>query len=97
MVDERRRAEEPILDIDEIQGNIVPGFLKPHQTVLALSLGEVGAAKEWIRALVPSITTLSQCMDSRVKVRAYRGLGENRLATLATRAPGVDDAWLNMA
>jgi Dyp-type peroxidase family len=98
MVDERRAApQEPILDLDEIQGNTVPGFLKPHQTVLALSLGEVGAAKEWIRNLVPSITTLSQCMDSRVKVRAYRGLGENRLTTLATPAPDVDDAWLNVA
>lgn len=98
MAHERPAApEEPVLDVDEIQGNIVPGFMKPHQTVLALSLGEVGAAKEWIRALVPSITTLSQCMDSRIKVRAHRGLGENRLITLATPAPEVDDAWLNMA
>jgi hypothetical protein len=33
MVDERRAApQEPILDLDEIQGNTVPGFLKPHQT-----------------------------------------------------------------
>jgi Dyp-type peroxidase family len=98
MVDERCGApEEPILDKDQIQGNIVPGFLKPHEGVLALTLGDVRRAKDWIRDIVPSITTLSQCMDSRVKVREHRGLGKNRLMMLATPAPGVDDAWLNVA
>lgn len=88
---------EPILDTAEIQGNIVPGFSKPHQGVLALTLGDVGGAKAWIRALLPEITTLAQSMDSRVKVRAHRGLGADRLAALATPTPGVDDAWLNVA
>jgi Dyp-type peroxidase family len=98
MVGQRRGAPaEPILDADEIQGNIVPGFFKPHQVVLALTLGDVRGAKDWIRALLPKITTLGQCMDSRIKVRAHRGLGTNRRAALATPPPGVDDVWLNVA
>jgi Dyp-type peroxidase family len=97
MTDERRTPAEPVLDIDEIQGNIVPGFLKPHQGVLALSFGDVGGAKGWIREIMPSITTLAQCMESRVKVRQYRGLGVNRLSMLAQPVPDVDDAWLNVA
>ena len=97
MVGQRPGAPaEPVLDTDEIQGNIVPGFSKPHQGVLALTLGDVRSAKEWIRALLPKITTLAQCMDSRVKVRTHRGLGTNRLAALATATPGVDDVWLNV-
>jgi Dyp-type peroxidase family len=98
MISEKRGApEEPVLDIDEIQGNIVPGFLKPHQGVLALTFGDVFGAKTWIRDIVSSITTLAQCMDSRIKVREYRGLGVNRLSMLATPPPDVDDAWLNVA
>ncbi|MCV6972015.1 Dyp-type peroxidase [Mycobacterium bohemicum] len=97
MTDERGAPEEPVLDIDEIQGNIVPGFLKPHQGVLALTFGNLRGAKTWMRDLVPSVTTLAQCMDSRVKVREYRGLGVNRLSTLANPPPDVDDAWLNVA
>ncbi|MFZ3291130.1 MAG: Dyp-type peroxidase [Mycobacterium sp.] len=97
MVEQHRGAPaEPILDQDEIQGNIVPGFSKPHQGVLALTLGDVRGAKDWIRAVLPKITTLAQCMDSRIKVREQRGLGEDRLATLAVATP-VDDVWLNVA
>ena len=27
---------EPVLEMDDIQGEVVPGFLKPHQTLLGL-------------------------------------------------------------
>ena len=56
----------------------------------------MSAAPDWIRAVLPKITTLAQCMDSRIKVREQRGLGKNRLATLAVATP-VDDVWLNVA
>ena len=98
MVDERSTTpEEPILDKDDIQGNIVPGFLKPHQRVLALTLSDARMAKAWINEITWQITTLSQCMETRVKVRKHRGLGINRQHTIAEPMPDVNDAWLNIA
>jgi Dyp-type peroxidase family len=89
--------EEPVLDGDEIQGNVVPGFMKPHEAVLALAFRDAHKAKHWIGDIAPSITTLSQCMHSRRKVREHRGLGAERRDTIGTDIPGVDDAWLNVA
>jgi Dyp-type peroxidase family len=88
---------EPELDVNEIQGNIIPGFSKPHQGVLALTISDVHRAKAWIRELVPDITTLAQCLESRIKIRAHRGLGIERRAMLDITPTDVDDAWLNVA
>jgi Dyp-type peroxidase family len=87
---------EPMLAGDEIQGNAVPGFMKPYMAVLALTIGDVRKAKRWLGDLIPSITTLSQTMESRVKVRMHRGLDAGRLTRLEP-PPDVDDTWMNLA
>jgi Dyp-type peroxidase family len=92
-----RPEAEPELDVNEIQGNILPGFSKPHQGVLALAFNDIPRAKAWIRALLPDITTMAQCLESRSKIRAHRGLGVERRATLYVDATDVDDTWLNVA
>jgi len=89
--------EEPYLDGDEIQGNVVPGFMKPYMGVLALGIGDVAGAKKWLAGVAPRVTTLAEAMQSRAKVRAHRGLGPERLHQLGARPPGMNDVWLNIA
>ncbi len=89
--------EEPYLDGDEIQGNVVPGFMKPYMGVVALSSGDVARAKGWLAGVAPRITTLAQAMQSRAQVRAHRGLGPERLHQLGSVPPGMSDVWLNVA
>ena len=93
---QRSAPPEPVLAGEEIQGNAVPGFMKPYMAVLALMIGDVRKAKRWLGDLIPSITTLTQTMESRVKVRMHRGLDAGRLTRLGP-APDVDDAWVNLA
>ena len=89
--------DEPYLDGDEIQGNVLPGFMKPYMAVMALTICDTARAKGWLRDVAPRITTLTEAMRSRAKVRAYRGLGPERLNLVGTLPPGMNDVWLNIA
>ena len=40
---------EPVLDVDEIQGNALPGFMKPHMVLAALAIADAGPARRWLR------------------------------------------------
>jgi Dyp-type peroxidase family len=89
---------EPILDGDQIQGNAVPGFMKPHMAVAALAIDDVAKAKTWCGDVAPTVTTLAQANVSHEKVREHRGLGPERAeeARLGTVPDDVDDAWTNL-
>lgn len=67
-----RPYPEPLLDADDIQGDIVPGFLKPHMAIAALTVRDVSAARSWIGSLAGQPTTLRQVMPSRHRIRAQR-------------------------
>ena len=84
------RDEEPVLDADEIQGNILAGFRKDHQTLLFLEVVDPKRARAWLLDLVPSIATLREvhAYNSLYKsIRNRRGRG-----TVAVRA-----TWINIA
>ncbi len=97
MADDGQAPDEPYLDGDEIQGNVVPGFLKPYMAVAALTIGDVASAKGWLADVASRITTLAEAMESHAKVRGYRGLGPERLDLVGALPPGLNDAWLNIA
>ncbi len=92
-----RAPDEPDLDGDEIQGNVLPGFMKPYMAVAALTIGDVARAKGWLAAVAPRITTLGEAMQSRARVRAHRGLGPERLSRLGALPAGLNDVCLNIA
>ena len=87
---------EPTLDADEIQGNIIPGFMKPRLGLIALRIGEPKAARAWTKALVPSVTTLADVMPTRIKVRAER-LRKSVTAGHTDVVTELDDSWMNIA
>lgn len=93
--------QEPVLDVDEIQGNILPGFMKPNMAVIGLSFTtltqkDVAVASDWLAQLVPRVTTLAQVMPSRLAVRSER-LQRRVSAGFTEAAAGLDDAWLNVS
>jgi Dyp-type peroxidase family len=65
---------EPILEADEIQGNIVPGFGTMHQALVGLRITEAAGgamhARRWLRELTPLITSLRQLHTVREMRRA---------------------------
>ncbi|MFN2569480.1 MAG: hypothetical protein ABR564_07755, partial [Candidatus Dormibacteria bacterium] len=100
---------EPALDDGEIQGNVVPGFMKPHMRLVALRIDDAAAARRWLRSAVPRVTTFREAMGTRVQVREHRRrhplTGDDRNAIIADdrdplanpRPDGINDAWFNLA
>ncbi|MGH7962543.1 MAG: Dyp-type peroxidase, partial [Candidatus Binatia bacterium] len=84
------RAGEPVLQVDQIQGNIIPGFNKDFQTFLFLRIvkGEETHFKEWLRALIPSITTTKQVLAFRDLLTKEEKHGQ---------PPKTKSTWVNIA
>jgi Dyp-type peroxidase family len=85
---------EPVLNINEIQGNIVAGFNKDFQTFLFLrirpSKRDVKHAGQWIRAtLAPQLASTDQVLAFNRLFRATRGGPGGEAAVKAT--------WINAA
>src|SRR5258707_5485292 len=62
---------EPVLNMDNIQGIAVPGFTKPHQTLIGIKIpdGLEEKFKELLRHNFPPIATAAQVLADR---RAFR-------------------------
>lgn len=88
--------EEPLLDIDEIQGNVLPGFMKPNLIVCALAIADISLAKPWLRESVSRVTTLAATLESRARVRAHRTYRPHLAETVGSIPEDVNDAWLNV-
>jgi Dyp-type peroxidase family len=83
-------AEEPALDIDDIQGNILAGFNKDYQHLVALKLSDAASARSWLRRILPSINTLAEVGHFNAAFRMRRArLGRDPIGLIAT--------WTNIA
>jgi len=66
---------EPELHVDEIQGNVFPGFGTRRQRLFGLKFdpAQVGAVRKWLAGQVGSISTLAHANDARnARRRALR-------------------------
>jgi Dyp-type peroxidase family len=84
-------SNEPVLAIENIQGNIITGFNKNFQTLLLLRIvdGQVPQFKRWLKSLIPFIATAAE-------VIAF-----NRLFKATRQRRGVEGTvkatWVNIA
>jgi Dyp-type peroxidase family len=65
-------AREPILALDQIQGNVIPGFRKDHQRFLFFTFGDVASAHAFVRALAAEVTTAAQALEAHAEWKAQR-------------------------
>lgn len=66
---------EPVYDRAirrDIQGNIVPGFNKDHQHFLFYRFRDSGAARQWVAAVAPMVTSLDEVLEFVKLHRARR-------------------------
>jgi len=64
--------EEPILELNDIQGNIIPGFKKDCQHFLFFQIAEPGLAKNWLKSLVPKLSTANEVLKSHTLWKEMR-------------------------
>lgn len=97
---ELKSPQEPVLAMDQIQGIAVPGFLKPHQTLIGLRLPPAAglpAAKAWLRQLADELSSAAVTLQDRRARRAEaRAQGKRHvqregvaLVGMACSAPGL--------
>src|SRR5262245_22620580 len=85
-----RPADEPLLDVHDIQGNILAGFNKDHQRLIALKIRDVTAARRWLARVVPWVSSLAE-------VAQFNALFRMRRARLDHDPPGLVATWMNLA
>lgn len=85
--------EEPVYDRaarQDVQGNIVPGFNKPHQQFMFLRIDDPVAARRWVAGLAPQVTSMDEALGFVRELKARR-------RELRTRDAGLSATWENVA
>ena len=83
-------AEEPVLNADNIQGNIVPGFMKDHQTLVFLRIDNPVQFQRWLRVRVPTIATTAE-------VLTFNRLFKSLRTRLGREPDNLKVTWTNVA
>lgn len=83
-------GQEPILEVEDIQGNVIPGFNKPHQALVFVGVREPATALPWIAHLAARVTSAHDVLEFR---RARRFA----LSSANLFPPSVASSWLNIA
>lgn len=84
------QKKEPVLRIGNIQGNILAGFNKDHQTLLFLRITSPEHCKRWLRELTPFIATVEEVLAFN---RLFKTIRKRR----GTETRTVEATWLNIA
>lgn len=81
---------EPTLDGAAIQGDILPGFHRRQQWLVAVAAGDEGALRAALACLSEQVTSVADVLRHRAKVSALRasGVADDALP---------DPLWLNVA
>ena len=81
---------EPILDVDDIQGNVLAGFNKDHQTLLGLLIKNKENAKQWIQSISNRISTLYEVHNFNKDFKIQR-------KRLEKEPEEMKASWINIA
>src|SRR5262249_8401060 len=83
------------LELDQIQGNVIPGFNKEHQAVVLAQFGDASAGRAWLSRLrhgdVWEVTSAEEVMTFRL----LRRLAEKRRRGQESEL--LSATWLNVA
>jgi len=85
-----REDEEPPLNVDQIQGNILAGFNKNSQVLLFLKIDDPRQFKRWLQTVVPFIATTEEVLQFN---RLFKAIRSRR----GVEARTVMATWLNIA
>jgi Dyp-type peroxidase family len=81
---------EPVLDIHDIQGNIIPGFNKDHETLIFFEIVDVSQAKKWNGSL-------SDYISSLYEVQNFKKVYKSRKQRSQEEPSDLIATWTNIA
>src|SRR5688500_17918206 len=81
---------EPVLDINEIQGNIIPGFNKDHLIIIGFTVNNISKAKQWFDFISNHISTLDEVYNFN---KVFKSIKNRK-----RREPDeISSTWTNLA
>jgi len=88
------QIDEPLLNVKNIQGNIIPGFNKDFQVLLFLKIenGKESNFRRWLEALIPGVTTMEHVLAFRSFLQKEQGATK-----LREGSPKLKLTWRNIA
>lgn len=81
---------EPVLDVDEIQGNTLRGFDTACVALVGVRFGETDATRAWLAQLTPHVSTLAAVHAFRLARSAGSDVSRELLLNLAFSAKGLE-------
>jgi Dyp-type peroxidase family len=81
---------DPLLEAEDIQGNIAPGFNKDNQLLLFCRIVNVPMTKRWLARIPNEIATMREVLDFN---RLFKKLADRR----GGEPSGLSAAWSNIA
>jgi Dyp-type peroxidase family len=85
--------DEPMLDVDNVQGNILGGFNKDHQMFLFYQIHKASEFREWLREFVPFVSTSAEVIAFNRLFKSIR----TRHGEPQDRPQTVKATWRNIA
>ncbi|MEM5650996.1 hypothetical protein AAHB57_30270 [Bacillus cereus] len=82
--------QEPLLHVDQIQGNILGGFNKDFQQFLFFEIVDPNLAKQWIQSISSRISTTQE-------VVTFNRLYQMMWARRGSEPTGLIATWMNIA
>jgi len=82
--------DEPILELDQIQGNIIPGFKKDHEVLLFFQILDPSQTKVWLSQISPFVSSAAEVLQGN---RFYKKLRSRQ----GGEPQGFALSWLNLA
>lgn len=79
------------LPLDQIQGNITPGFRKDHQALLFLRFGDQEAGRRWVKSILPYIASAEEVAHFNQLFRLVRRRVRGQELSL------IRSTWVNVA
>jgi Dyp-type peroxidase family len=86
----RPSVTEPVLALNNIQGNIIGGFNKDQQIMLFLQIDDVERFRHWLKAFIPFVATSAEVLRFN---NLFKEIRRRRGAETAT----VQATWTNIA
>src|SRR5262245_57358869 len=83
-------AKEPLLDVQDIQGNILVGFNKDHQLLVALNIRKPDDARRWLARIARHVSTMEE-------VAQFNALFRMQKKRLGHEPTGLVASWMNIA
>lgn len=90
MADTESPPLEPVLDVDDIQGDSLAGFRKNHELFTFFEITDLERFRETLRSLIPDVSSLREVAGFN---KVYRELRQRRGA----HRTGLAALWINIA